>query len=104
MNVDGIGNHMDDMEENVKLDLKYRDLVAVKAPGVRFRQRGHIINEFRRDRPIYAVQFADNCFGYFDESELEKITLEKAATDWERGIGFEDIMQKATRPEAGEKT
>jgi hypothetical protein len=80
------------------MDLNYRDLVEVKTPGVRFRQRGHIINEFRRDRLIYAVQFLDNCFGYFDESELEKVPLDEATTDWERGIGFEDITEKASHP------
>jgi len=68
------------MEENAELDLKYKDLVEVETPGVRFGQRGHILNEFRRDRLIYAVQFPDNCFGYFDEWELEKILPEEAAT------------------------
>lgn len=91
------------MEENVEMDLKYKDLVEVKAPGVRFRQRGHIMNQFNRNRPIYAVQFPDNAIAYFDESELEKIPVELAATDWEKGIGFEDVMEKATRPER-EKT
>jgi len=91
------------MEENVAMDLKYKDLVEVKAPGVRFRQRGHIINQFNRDRLIYAVQFPDNAIAYFDEPELEKIPLEDAANDWERGIGFEDIIEKASHPEAEER-
>jgi len=81
------------------MDLNYKDLVEVKAHGVRFGQRGHIVNRFVRDRLIYAVQFPDNAIAYFDESELEKVPAERAANDWERGPGFQDIREKASRPE-----
>jgi len=97
MDAGEMGNYKDNVEESVELDFKYKELVEVKAPGVRLRQRGHIVNWFSRGRPIYAVQFPDNCVGYFDESELEKIPPEEAATDWERGIGFEDIIEKASK-------
>ena len=79
--------------------LKYRDLVEVKAPKARFGLRGHIVNRFSRDCPLYAVQLPDNAITYFEESELEKIPPEKAATDWERGIGFKDVVEKETSRE-----
>ena len=80
------------------MDLNYKDLVEVKAHGVRFEQRGYIVNRFMRHRPIYAVQFPDNAIAYFDESGLEKVPAERAANDWERGTGFQDITELETRP------
>ncbi|MBA7706540.1 hypothetical protein ES703_115394 [subsurface metagenome] len=75
----------------MEFDLAIKDLVEVKAPGIRLGHRGHVVNRFARTRPLYAVQFPDNSVGFFERSELEKVPPEGAATDWERGVGFQDV-------------
>jgi hypothetical protein len=79
------------MQEKVEVDLAINDLVEVKV-GLHKNHRGRVVNRFTRTRPLYAVQFPDNCVGFYERSELEKVPLEKAATDWERGIGFKNII------------
>ncbi|KKN43838.1 hypothetical protein LCGC14_0699300 [marine sediment metagenome] len=57
----------------LELDLAINSLVEVKAPCIRLGHRGRVFNRFARTRPLYAVQFPDNCVGFFDRSDLEKL-------------------------------
>ena len=82
----------------MELDFAINELVDVKASGIRLGHRGRVVNRFALPRPLYAVQFPDNCVGYFERSELEKLPPEDAATDWERGKGFQDIAELKTQP------
>ena len=52
-------------------DFAINDLVEVKAPGIRLKHRGRVVNRFARSRLLYAVQFPDNCVGYFERSDLK---------------------------------
>ncbi len=62
----------------MKLGLAIKEQVEVKASGIRLGHRGRVVNRFARSRPIYAIQFSDNCIGYFDGWELKKVLLEKS--------------------------
>ena len=81
----------------MELDLAIGDLVEVKATGIRFGHKGRVVNRFTSNRLLYAVQFPDNCVGYFERWEVEKVQSIEAATDWERGKGFHDIADLETR-------
>ena len=69
----------------MELDIAINELVEVKAPGIRLGHSGQLVNRFAYSRPLYAVQFPDNCIGYFERWELEKIPPEELATEWARG-------------------
>ena len=86
------------MEKQTELDIS--DLVKVNALGTRFGHRGRVVNRFTQNRPLYAVQFPDNCVGSFERSELEKIQSSEAATDWEKGLDFHDVTESQTRYQA----
>ena len=72
-------------------DLAINDPVEVKAPGIRLGHRGRVVNRFARTRLLYAVQFPDNCVGYFERPELKEVPLGERAADWERDTGFQDV-------------
>ena len=55
------------------MDFVISELVEVKAPGIRLGHRGRVVNRFARNQLLYAVQFPDNCVGYFESWELEKV-------------------------------
>jgi len=63
------------------LDITINDPVEVKAPGIRLGHQGRVVNRFARTRPLYAVQFPDNCVGYFERPELEKVPLGEGTAD-----------------------
>jgi len=50
----------------MELDLAINDPVEVKTPGIRLGHRGMVVNRFARACLLYAVQFPDNCVGYFE--------------------------------------
>jgi len=80
----------------MELDLAINDPVEVKAPGIRLGHRGRVVNRFARTRPLYAVQFPDNCVGYFERPELEKVPLGEGTADGERDTGFQDVTDVET--------
>lgn len=82
----------------MELDLAINELVEVKTPAIRLEHRGWVVDRFARTRPLYAVQFPDNCVGYFERWELEKVLPEELAGVWQRGQGFYDIANLETRP------
>jgi len=63
----------------MKLDFAISDLVEVKATGIRLGHKGRVVNRFARTRPLYAVQFTNNCIGYFEGPEIERVTSEHVA-------------------------
>ena len=73
----------------MELDLVINDPVEVKVPGIRLGHRGRVVNRFARARPLYAVQFPDNCVGYFERPELQKVPLGEGTADGERDTGFQ---------------
>ena len=79
-------------------DFVASDLVEVKASGARFGHRGWIGDRFASNRQLYAIQFPDNCVGYFEEWELEKVSSVEAATDWGAVEGVHDIAELETHP------
>ena len=66
----------DDTEQSkggeMQFDLDINNLVVVKAPNVWLGQRGRVVNRFARIWTLYAVQFNDNCVGYFERSEFKR--------------------------------
>ena len=82
----------------MELDFAISDLVEVKAAGIRLGHRGRVVNRFTRIRLLYAVQFPDNCIGYFERWELDPVAPGEAATDWERDNGFQDAADLETDP------
>ena len=52
-------------------DFAINELVEVKACGIRLGHRGRVVNRFAGSRLLYAVQFPDNCVGYFERWELK---------------------------------
>ena len=80
----------------MELDLVINDPVEVKVPGIRLRHRGRVVNRFARARPLYAVQFPDNCVGYFEKPELQKVPLGEGTADGERDTGFQDVTDVET--------
>jgi len=80
----------------MELDLAINDSVEVKAPGIRLGQRGRVVDRFARTRPLYAVQFPDNCVGYFERPELEKVPLGEGSADGERDTSFQDVTDVET--------
>ena len=83
----------------MELDLTAKELVEVKAPGVRLGHRGWVVDRFGHTRGLYAVQFADNCVGYFERRELEKVLPGELDAGSERGTSVYDIIDDLeTRP------
>jgi len=80
----------------MELDLVINDPVEVKVPGIRLGHRGRVVNRFARARPLYAVQFPDNCVGYFEKPELQKVPLGEGTADGERDTGFQDVTDVET--------
>jgi len=80
----------------MELDLVINDPVEVKVPGIRLGHRGRVVNRFARARPLYAVQFPDNCVGYFEKPELQKVPLGEGTADGERDTGFQDVTDIET--------
>ena len=82
----------------MKPDLDIANLVIVKAPNSRLGQRGRVVNRFDRTWTLYAVQFEDNCIGYFGRSELQRCTAEKQGKYLNENKDFHDTMELVTRP------
>ena len=82
----------------MQFDLAIHTLVSVKAPSIRSGQSGQIVNLFNQTRILYAVQFDDKCIGYFERSELEEISTEKAITNRNNSKECYDITELVTRP------
>ena len=80
----------------MELDLVINDPVEVKVPGIRLGYLGRVANRFARARPLYAVQFPDNCVGYFERPELQKVPLGEGTADGERDTGFQDVTDVET--------
>lgn len=72
------------------MDLAINDLVEVKTPGIRFGHRGRVFDRFARTRPLYGVQFPDNCVAYFERIELEKVPPQETTADREGTTGLRD--------------
>jgi len=74
----------------VDFTININELVEVKALGIRFGCRGRVVNRFAGPgiRQLYAVQFLDNCVGYFERWELEKVLLEEVAPEREKDASF----------------
>jgi len=82
----------------MKSNLDITNLVIVKAPNARLGQRGRVVNRFDRTWTLYAVQFADNCIGYFGRSELDRCKTEKQDEDVDDSKDFFDTIELLTRP------
>lgn len=78
-------------------ELSINDLTEVKALGIRFGHRGRVMNSFMHNWSLCAIQFPDNCAGYLKRPELEKIPPSEAVTDWEKGLGFNDVADLESR-------
>ena len=70
--------------------ININELVAVKTLGIRCGCRGRVVNRFAGPgiRELYAVQFSDNCIGYFETWELEKVLLAELAAEWDKDESF----------------
>ena len=79
-------------------NLDITNLVIVKAPNARLGQRGRVVNRFDRTWTLYAVQFDDNCIGYFGRSELERCKTEKSGENADDSKDFLDTIELLTRP------
>ena len=62
-------------------DCAINELVEVTAAGIRIGHRGRLVNRFACIPPLYAVQFPDNCIGYFQKLELNRVAPEEARTE-----------------------
>jgi len=82
----------------MKSNLDITNLVIVKAPNARLGQRGRVVNRFDRTWTLYAVQFEDNCIGYFGRSELKRCKTEKQGEDVDESKYFHDTIELVTRP------
>ena len=82
----------------MKSNLDITNLVIVKAPNARLAQRGRVVNRFDRTWTLYAVQFDDNCVGYFGRSELEKCKTEAQSKNIDESKDFHDTIELVTRP------
>jgi len=80
-----------------KNELSINDLTEVKALGIRFRHRERVVNSFMHNQSLCAIQFPNNCAGYLKRPELEKIPPSEAVTDWEKGLGFNDVADLKSR-------
>jgi len=65
----------------MELDITINDPVEVKALGIRLGHQGRVVNRFAQTRPLYAIQFPDNCVGYFERPELEKVPLREGTAN-----------------------
>ncbi len=68
----------------MELDFAINEVVEVKAPSIRLGHRGRVVNRFAHSRSLYGVQFPDNCVGYFDRWELERLLPKELAAEWEK--------------------
>ena len=82
----------------MKSNLDITNLVIVKAPNARLGQRGQVVNRFDRTWTLYAVQFEDNCIGYFGRSELERCKTERQVKNVDESKDFLDTIELVTRP------
>ena len=82
----------------MKTNLDITNLVVVKAPNARLGQRGRVVNRFDRTWTLYAVQFDDECIGYFGRSELERYKNEKPSENVDENNDFFDTIEIVTRP------
>jgi len=82
----------------MQFDLAVNTPVVVKAPNARLSQRGCVVNRFARTRTLYAIQFDDNCIGYFERPELERSVTDETATNGDKNKDFYDITELVTRP------
>jgi len=82
----------------MQFDLAINTLVVVQAPNARFGQRGRVVNRFAQTRTLYAVQFDDDCIGYFERYELERSITKETATNRDKNKDSYDITELVTRP------
>jgi hypothetical protein len=57
----------------MQFDFDIGDIVHVRSPGIRLGHMGMVTNLFDSQPLLYAVQFSDQCIGYFEARELEKV-------------------------------
>lgn len=70
--------------QQMELGFAINEVVEVKAPGIQVGHRGWVVSRFAYSHSLQAVQFPDNCVGYFDRWELSRVPPKELAAEWKK--------------------